>query len=103
MTRNKPLPETCPICSAVCKEQIGYLDGWCVTEAYVDCPNGCYSSECSYGNYSTHIEIRGHRVSLHWASSSDRSEFRAMTWATKILIFAAILTRIEDSLKQLKP
>jgi len=87
--------ELCPVCYAVCKEDIAQVDyTGPVCEHFVLCPNKCYDYSYAYGTTVVNIMIRGHVLTFGWSYTDEdhRPEMDACHFACQ----AAQKAQLED-------
>jgi hypothetical protein len=85
----------CPVCFAVCKEDIAQVDyTGPICEHFVVCPNNCYDYAYAYGTSVVAVVIRGHQIVFGW--NYDAEDYKSEMDACQIVVQAAQKAQLED-------
>ena|SRR5271157_2780492 len=89
--------ELCPVCYAVCKEDIALIDyTGPVCEHFVVCPNKCYDYGYAYGTTVVTVLIRGHAIVFGWSYSDEYDNHLAEMDALTLVVKCAQMAQLED-------
>ena len=86
----------CPICGAHELSWTKVMDGWCLEEEVLECPNGCYKYHFAYGTTEIEFSIRKHVITFGGWYGDPQEEIKARNDAIYLVIEAAKQAREED-------
>jgi len=89
--------EECPVCFAVCREDIGLIDyTGPICEHFVVCPNNCYDYGYAYGTTVVTVMIRGQAIVIGWSYSDEDDNKLAEMDALGLVVKCAQKAQLED-------